>query len=50
MDTAYALLQTHKSVNEVAEIVGYKYAHHFTDAFKKKYNMLPSRVSKQLWQ
>jgi AraC-like DNA-binding protein len=50
MDTAYALLQTHKSVNEVAEIVGYKNAHHFTAAFKKKYNMLPSRVSKQLWQ
>jgi AraC-like DNA-binding protein len=46
MDTAYNLLRNNKSVSEVAEIIGYKNPHHFTAAFKKQYNMLPSQVNK----
>jgi AraC-like DNA-binding protein len=46
MNTAYNLLQDDKSVSEVAEIIGYKNAHHFTAAFKKRYGLLPSQVSK----
>jgi AraC-like DNA-binding protein len=46
MNTAYNLLQNDKSVSEVAEIIGYKNAHHFTAAFKKRYGLLPSQVSR----
>jgi AraC-like DNA-binding protein len=46
MDNAYRLLQDGKSVSEVAEIIGYKNPHHFTAAFKKKFDFLPSQVAK----
>ncbi|SEN44436.1 AraC-type DNA-binding protein [Mucilaginibacter gossypiicola] len=46
MNLAHKLLQDGRSVSEVAETVGYKNAHHFTAAFKKHYDMLPSKVSK----
>ena len=46
MNTAYNLLQDDKSVSEVAEIIGYKNAHHFTAAFKKHYGLLPSQLNK----
>ena len=48
MNTARQLLQQGCSVGEVAETVGYKNAHHFTAAFKKRFAMLPSRVNKIL--
>ncbi|MEO3406160.1 AraC family transcriptional regulator [Mucilaginibacter sp. CAU 1740] len=46
MDTAYKMLQRGKSVGEVAETVGYKNAHHFTAAFKKRFDLLPSKLDK----
>ncbi|HEX8021312.1 AraC family transcriptional regulator, partial [Mucilaginibacter sp.] len=46
MNTAYKLLKDGRTVSEVAETVGYKNAHHFTAAFKKHFDMLPSKVSK----
>ena len=46
MDAAYNLLRNNKSVSEVAETIGYKNPHHFTAAFKKRYGILPSQVSK----
>lgn len=46
MNHAHKLLKDGRSVSEVAETVGYKNAHHFTAAFKKHFDMLPSRVSK----
>jgi AraC-like DNA-binding protein len=48
MDSAYQLLKEGKTVGEVSEIVGYKNSHHFTSAFKKKYNLLPSQIGKIL--
>jgi AraC-like DNA-binding protein len=44
MTTAYKLLKNGERVSTVAENVGYKNPHHFTVAFKKRYNMLPSQV------
>lgn len=44
MTTAYKLLQNGERVSTVAETVGYKNPHHFTVAFKKRYNVLPSQV------
>lgn len=44
MNTAYDLLQNGSSVNEVAETVGYKNPHHFSAAFKKRFNVLPSQL------
>lgn len=46
MNLAHKLLKDGRSVSEVAETVGYKNAHHFTAAFKKHFDMLPSKVSK----
>lgn len=46
METAYNYLQAGKTVGEVAELVGYKNAHHFTAAFKKKFSFLPSQVTR----
>jgi AraC-like DNA-binding protein len=46
MNLAYKLLKDGRTVSEVAETVGYKNAHHFTAAFKKHFDMLPSKVSK----
>lgn len=48
MNSAYQLLKEGKTVSEVSEMVGYKNAHHFTSAFKKRYNFLPSRVGKMM--
>jgi AraC-like DNA-binding protein len=44
MTKAYTLLQQNCSVSEAAESVGYKNAHHFTAAFKKRFGILPSAV------
>lgn len=41
-----SLLDTNKSIMEISEEVGYKNAHHFTSAFKRKYNVLPSQLRK----
>ncbi|MFC0516108.1 helix-turn-helix transcriptional regulator [Mucilaginibacter angelicae] len=46
MNLAYKLLKEGRSVSDVAETVGYKNAHHFTAAFKKHFDLLPSKVSK----
>ncbi|WP_158826778.1 helix-turn-helix domain-containing protein [Mucilaginibacter lacusdianchii] len=46
MQKAKELLQAGQTVSEVADIVGYKNAHHFTEAFKKRYKQLPSLVKK----
>jgi AraC-like DNA-binding protein len=48
MNTAYKLLQNGERVGIVAETVGYKNAHHFTAAFKKRFNVLPSQVIRLL--
>ena len=37
------LFEEKKKVQEVADELGYKYPHHFTVAFKKKFNILPSK-------
>lgn len=42
----YYLSKEKKNVNEVAFLVGYKNAQHFTIAFKKRYNILPGRINK----
>jgi AraC-like DNA-binding protein len=46
MEKAKELLTGGKSVKEVADEVGYKNAHHFTVAFKKKFGFLPSKANK----
>ncbi|RKR85118.1 AraC-like DNA-binding protein [Mucilaginibacter gracilis] len=46
MEKAKFLLKSGNSVREVAYEVGYKNAHHFTTAFKKKFGHLPSKVNK----
>jgi AraC-like DNA-binding protein len=48
MDKAKVLLKAGIPVREVAYQVGYKNAHHFTTAFKKKFGYLPSKVNR-LW-
>jgi len=45
MKKADTLLKEGKLVKDVAYEVGYKNAHHFTVAFKKKFGYLPSKVS-----
>ncbi|MFC4141020.1 helix-turn-helix transcriptional regulator [Pedobacter mendelii] len=42
----YYLSRDKKTVNEVAFLVGYKNAQHFTAAFKKIYNILPRSLNK----
>lgn len=42
----YHLSKERKTVNEVAFMVGYKNAQHFTVAFKKMYNVLPGSLNK----
>ncbi|MDB5147381.1 MAG: AraC-type DNA-binding protein [Mucilaginibacter sp.] len=49
MNLAHKLLKEGRSVSEVAETVGYKNAHHFTAAFKKHFDILPSKVSKLMF-
>ncbi|MBE9586624.1 helix-turn-helix transcriptional regulator [Mucilaginibacter sp. JRF] len=44
METAYKLLSNGKSVTEVATTVGYKNPHHFAAAFKKSYQVSPSKI------
>ncbi|MDT3403874.1 helix-turn-helix transcriptional regulator [Mucilaginibacter terrae] len=44
MQKAQSLLQSGLTVSEVADTVGYKNAHHFTVAFKKRFNLRPSEV------
>lgn len=45
MERAKLLLQSGLTVNEVADAVGYKNAHHFTVAFKKRFQVLPSKIA-----
>jgi AraC-like DNA-binding protein len=45
MNKATLLLKEGKLVRDVAYEVGYKNAHHFTVAFKKKFGYLPSKVT-----
>lgn len=44
MEKAKQMLQNNLTVSEVADAVGYKNAHHFTVAFKKRYGVLPKLV------
>lgn len=44
MEKAKMLLKDGKPVSEAAYEVGYKNAHHFTKAFKKKFGSLPSKI------
>jgi AraC-like DNA-binding protein len=47
METAKdMLLSPNQSVSEVAHKVGYKNAHHFTVAFKKRFGYLPSKINR----
>ncbi|KQR67571.1 helix-turn-helix transcriptional regulator [Pedobacter sp. Leaf176] len=47
MESAYNyLLKEKKTVNEVAFLVGYKNAQHFTVAFRKMYNILPGSINR----
>jgi len=47
MERAYQYLsKDKKTVNEVAFLVGYKNAQHFTVAFRKMYNILPGSLNK----
>lgn len=47
MERAYHYLsKDKKTVNEVAFLVGYKNAQHFTVAFRKMYNILPGSLNK----
>lgn len=47
MEKALKLLtEEGQTVTQVAEIIGYKNATHFTTAFKKKYGILPSALKK----
>ncbi len=46
MEKARQMLGTSRyTVSEVAHEVGYKNAHHFTAAFKKKFGHLPSKMN-----
>lgn len=38
------LVQDRKKVNEIAQLMGYKHANHFTSAFKKYYGYPPNRL------
>lgn len=40
------LLDTNKSISEIAEICGYDYTSHFSTAFKRKYNISPLKFRK----
>jgi len=40
------LISAGQSISEVAHVVGYKNAHHFTAAFKKHFGYLPSKINK----
>jgi len=44
MEKAKKMLADAHSVSEVAHEVGYKNAHHFAVAFKKRFNLLPSQM------
>lgn len=47
MEKAKAMLATARyTISDVAHEIGYKNAHHFTAAFKKKYGYLPSRSNR----
>lgn len=38
------ILETNKSITEIAEEIGYKNATHFTAAFKRKFGVIPSKL------
>lgn len=41
------LIEQNVTITHISEVIGYKNATHFTTAFKKKYNVLPSVLRKQ---
>ncbi|AZA76147.1 AraC family transcriptional regulator [Chryseobacterium sp. G0186] len=38
------LLDTHLNISEISDVIGYKNPRHFSAAFKRKYNILPSKI------
>lgn len=45
MQKAYSLLQSKEhSIAEIAHLIGYKNPHHFSAAFKKKFDVAPSKL------
>lgn len=47
MKSAYTLLQKGEhNVTDVSYLMGYKYVHHFSKAFKKKYGFTPKNIAK----
>ena len=38
------LLETNKTISEIANLVGYEYQSHFCTAFKRKYSISPFRI------
>ncbi|WP_131799195.1 helix-turn-helix transcriptional regulator, partial [Chryseobacterium contaminans] len=38
------LLEGDLNINEISELVGYKNPRHFSTAFKRKYNLIPSKI------
>ncbi|MCS3532841.1 helix-turn-helix transcriptional regulator [Chryseobacterium sp. JUb7] len=38
------LLESDLNINEISDLIGYKNARHFSTAFKKKYNVIPSKI------
>ncbi|MDM1555984.1 AraC family transcriptional regulator [Chryseobacterium indologenes] len=40
------LIEGDLSINEISEIIGYKNSRHFSTAFKRKYNLIPSALKK----
>jgi AraC-like DNA-binding protein len=46
MERAREMLSAEYTISEVAHEIGYKNAHHFTAAFKKKFGYLPSDIKK----
>lgn len=41
------LIENTLSIKEVSNLIGYKYVHHFADAFKKEFGFLPSQIHKK---
>lgn len=49
MNSAYKMItDTEMPIYEIAYHLGYKYPHHFTAAFKKKYNITPAELRSSL--
>ncbi len=46
MKTAFSLLMNENSISKVANLMGYSETKNFTRAFKEKYGIVPSKISK----